>query len=613
MGEVGVANAVLLNEATNFGNPVFSPLAVPNGQRSGGFVAFRAFARRSKAIMPPKKKTVRKRAAKAVRAIEAAAAAKPVLKAIAGSGDYRPTRFARVAGRGDYAETLGHVGKAAGGVVDAGKSLWKGVKSLFGFGDYRTKGPRSNSLMGILNHSKEQYAAPSAAGSSSGAAGPSQAPFNMGALSVQFAGRAPRLSHREFVGSVVSPENPTEFHTTVYRIQPGLQGSQVLFPWGSSVAGCFKQYVLHGMILEFHSTSSEFAADSALGSVMMSTIYDAEASPLATQIEVDNNEYTTSDKPSRSFYHPIECASKETPTTVRYVRKSNSAASTTDSRFDDVGVFQLSTVGLTASAGTVIGELWATYDIELLKAELPDLHVGTTAYATWTNDTPSVPFTGFALSPESSLPITAAGSTVSMPQGYNGNYVAMLYCAINPLASVASWTANVSSPAGSEVTPLNLFTGAGFLSGFGAVASSNNNSLLYAKTFSTIGETTGGNNSFDIQIADSGTTDLSACYWTLLIIPMDNDIVPNSVSSSLAKALAGHGNKQQMAALEQLLLRLGVDGAASAAAGSAPVRQRAASLDEEYAVCGSAAASAGHYVANVLSPPPSLRPPVAKR
>jgi len=46
-----------------------------------------------------------KKVAKAVKKVEAKILSAPVV--VKGSGDYRPTRFARIRGKGDYASTLG--------------------------------------------------------------------------------------------------------------------------------------------------------------------------------------------------------------------------------------------------------------------------------------------------------------------------------------------------------------------------------------------------------------------------------------------------------------------------------------------------------------------------
>lgn len=453
-----------------------------------------------------------KRAAKAV-------ATRAAVKSITGSGDYRPTRFQRVRGRGDYfGDFLGGIGHGVGSLIDGGKSL---ISKITGFGDYRNHGPSSNSLWANVR-------------------GPSEAPFNMGACSVQFAGAAPRVQHREFIMDVVAPANPRAFTTTAFRIQPGLSGQQVLFPWGSSVAKCFQQYKMHGCILEFVSTSSDFSSDSALGEIMMSTQYDANAPALTSVLAVNNNEFTTVQKPSVSFYHPLECASKDSPVTVRYVRSNNTSEDGSDDRLDDVGLFQLSTNGLTASAGTVVGQLWVTYDIEFLKAELPDLHVGTSAAMQWAGTpgssgyvSPLGPSSAQAqLMPGSSLPISRVDyHTLQMPGGYNGNYLLLCCSQLSLVASSGTWS--IAPSFGADITPIELFKSAttnGYGSSFFARGSQ---ATMFAFAFSTIAENEVPAANQIVLNYTSDVTVENAFAWTTFVVPLDNDL--RNVLSTLSK------------------------------------------------------------------------------
>jgi hypothetical protein len=276
-------------------------------------------------------------------------------------------------------------------------------------------------------------------------------------MNVQFGGgTVPRVCHREFIGPVYGSAN---FNTTPYRIQPGLRGVGVLFPWASSVANCFTQYRLRGMILEYKTTSTNYSSQVGLGSVMMSTQYDAEASPLPSQIAVDNNEFTTSDAPSQSFIHPIECASGESAITVRYVQANNSSGGTDDQRFNDVGIFQISTIGQTDSAGLQIGELWASYDIEFLKPALPDVHAGTAFSAAFYSNVSDELFIGANVDQASSYPVKVQDAlNLTLPVGYAGNYlVNWQYLTDFSLGSACSPPLVASS--GSDVTFRKIYPG----------------------------------------------------------------------------------------------------------------------------------------------------------
>jgi hypothetical protein len=461
-----------------------------------------------------------------------------VVTTIKGRGDYRPTSFTRIRGRGDYlGDLLGGVGSKLG---NAAQGMFRDIT---GFGTYRTHGPKLNSISQMVSRAADTSA------QNLGTAGPSENPFVMGAMSVKFAGKAPRIQHREFISDVVVPSSGSSFHTTAYSIQPGLSGPSSLFPWGSSVFGNFENYIMHGLVLEYVTTSSNFSSSSALGSVSMSTVYDAEASPLANIKAVNNNEFTTSAPPSSSFYHPVECNPKVGATNVKYIRKSN-GASGADSRFDDVGLFQISFDGLSAPPGTVIGQLWASYDIEVLKAVLPDLHLGTTA--AW-DFALSAGITDLFLLPTpngaNSLPATVQPSptgntlTVQMPEGYNGSFMVVLAVALADGQSAVGLNVGLNS-SGSDLTDLLLFP-----TGFGThessqftLSSANNAVYLYA--FSTIAESTADNH---FQLFSSATSTTGGARSSLAILPLDNDV--SDSSSFLSKLLKGNPRLAQVAAL----------------------------------------------------------------
>jgi hypothetical protein len=134
------------------------------------------------------------------------------------------------------------------------------------------------------------------------------------------------------------------------------------------MADSFQQYRLHGMELYFESTCSNVSAttNTALGTVMMSTQYEVTLQPQSSSQEILNSEYTTSEKPTENFYHPIECDPKQNAIAVLYTR----IASAPQTSFTDLGNFQVSTEGMQAN-GVQIGKLWCTYDVELIKPTLP--------------------------------------------------------------------------------------------------------------------------------------------------------------------------------------------------------------------------------------------------
>jgi len=501
------------------------PTAVPTGLKSQSSRALSimptSVARKARfaAGTPSTKKIKEARKERKV----AAKVAKAVVTKVTGHGDYRPTSFNRVRGSGDYAESggsIGHtIGRTVGKVADVASTIFKAIT---GFGDYRTKGPRGNSLYrhptGGDLYNQHTF------------------PMKMGAMNVQFAGGPPRVTHRERIASVVAPD-PGTFSTKVYRIQPGITGADSCFPWLSSVASCFQQYQAQGIIFEYVSASTEFAAESALGMVMMSTLYDPSATPLATVAAIDNNEFTTTSKPSRDFIHPIECASDQSTVVTRYVRTTNSANDPDNNRLDDIGVFQVTTNGTTAPKGTVLGEVWVTYDILFLKPALPDLHSGATAlfWGTLTN----LPIESWLLpSPHGSLPVvirTAHDFTaqLQLPLGYNGSFLVFLVVwGDGPLGVDVT----IGDSTGADVTPLGLIraneTGPPYAwtNRLGFRNASGGNASMHLSLWSTIAENEGSNwISIDNMPLQGGSYEV-----TLGVVGIDSDIVTPSSASSTA-------------------------------------------------------------------------------
>jgi len=392
-----------------------------------------------------------KSAAKGVEKKVVAKVAKTVLK---GKGDYIPTKFhptvASLKGKGDYRaviDTAADVAKGIGGAVT-------GLAKIFGFGDYRVKGPRANSL------SKHNNGA---------------IPINnpealmMGNAAVQFGGNnVPNLKHREFVADVV--QLGPDFGTVAYRIQPGIRGRGSIMPWASTVARSFQQWRLRGGVFEYvpQYSSSGFNTG-AMPMVMMSTLYDAGADNLESEEAVNNNEYTTTCTADKSFIHPLECAGPDNTLQLRYVRADNSisATDTADERFDDMGVFQVSISGgdPAVTYPLKIGQLWFSYDMDLLKPRVPDLHEGTswgqTVHFTPFGTPSYQPWAGCSLpvefDPGMGNPQLTGSFTIGLPAGYAGSYLCVV---VRDYNNEYTWSGTESlANVGPDITSLAMLPG----------------------------------------------------------------------------------------------------------------------------------------------------------
>ena len=176
------------------------------------------------------------------------------------------------------------------------------------------------------------------------------------------------VRHREFIGDVITGPD-SGFNITNFSINPGLYET---FPWMSTIAQNFEQYRVNGMVFEFKSTSADAlnSTNTALGTVIMATEYNSDSPAFTTKQQMENHEFANSAKQSCSILHPIECARNLTTISELYTRTGD-VPSGQDLRLYDLGRFGIATVGQ-QGANVNIGELWVTYEIELLKPQLPD-------------------------------------------------------------------------------------------------------------------------------------------------------------------------------------------------------------------------------------------------
>lgn len=249
-------------------------------------------------------------------------------------------------------QTNGEIGAVLGGAAGAflggpagaslgtflGRGAHKMLKSITGFGDYRVN---SNSLM-------------------TGGMSPPQIinSTNKGGFIVR---------HREYLGDITAT---TDFTINAYSINPGLKST---FPWLAQIADSFEQYRMRGLVFEFKSMSSDSilssATSTALGVVVMATEYNVLDGNFQSKSIMENYDFANSGKPSQTLYHPVECAQRMGNPLANMWTRSSPVPSTADARMYDLGLFQLATSGMQAAGGT-IGELWATYEVELYKAKV---------------------------------------------------------------------------------------------------------------------------------------------------------------------------------------------------------------------------------------------------
>jgi hypothetical protein len=117
------------------------------------------------------------------------------------------------------------------------------------------------------------------------------------------------------------------------------------------------------MVFYYKSTSTDYNNS---GTIAVSVNYNATEYKYSSIEQVLNSMFAVASKPSESFAAPVECDPEGMPDGGYYVRHESAVQTTTDLRMSTVGTVQFVTEGLTLPAGTVVGQLWCTYDVELL-------------------------------------------------------------------------------------------------------------------------------------------------------------------------------------------------------------------------------------------------------
>ena len=264
---------------------------------------------------------------------------------VRGHGDYY-VRQPSVRGHGDYLSdawnwTRGAIRSVGGVAEDAAKAAGKIGSLIAGFGDYKVQ---HNSL--IHGNQVPRFSNDT---------------------------RSNLISHREYLGDLIipagTPGTGSPFQRVDFPINPALDGT---FPWLSNLASNYEEYRFVGLLFQFKSNYSDAVVTEGggLGAVILATEYNVTRAPFSNKLDMENHQYATSSKPSLNVVHPIECAVQDNPLAILFTR-SGPVPTGTDPRLYDLGRFSVATQGIPqASADINLGEVWVTYQVELLKPML---------------------------------------------------------------------------------------------------------------------------------------------------------------------------------------------------------------------------------------------------
>lgn len=221
-------------------------------------------------------------------------------------------------------------------------------------------------------------------------------------------GEAVIFNHREYLGDLNSGTGtPTEFQLQQYALNPG---NVNLFPFLCSIACNFQEYEVRGMLVELKSLSSDYAAALSMGSVFMAADYNVYGNTPTTKQQIENMEYASSAKPSRSLIMPIECEAQNNGLVHKNVAIEGEYHGGDKRLYDWCNIY-IGTQGI-PSASTPIAEIWVTYEIALFKPIL-DGNRGHAPLSTW--DAAHFVVSNRIFTPPGSAAITGAGGWSTSP------------------------------------------------------------------------------------------------------------------------------------------------------------------------------------------------------
>lgn len=240
---------------------------------------------------------------------------------------------AHLRGKGDYFSDVGSwLGGKAGHLVG----------SLFGHGDY---GPGNSG--GI--HSGDKPAVNSMV---QGTQVPEVSSSKGGSVSETI-----RIRHREFVGVV---QSSADFASTSFKFQPGLLST---FPWLALIASRYTEWQPLGAVLSYVPRVSPLSTE-ASGAVTLVAQYNVNLPDYTSDADAQNAMYAATGRPMDGLMMGIECDPGQRVTKTLKIR--NGSVGSDPLTLYDLANLQVCVSGC-SSAGTDIGQVYISYEIEFLK------------------------------------------------------------------------------------------------------------------------------------------------------------------------------------------------------------------------------------------------------
>jgi hypothetical protein len=253
------------------------------------------------------------------------------------------------------------------------------------------------------------------------------------------------------------------------------------------MAGNFQEWEPLGIIVELKTLSSNITAGLGMGAMFCCTQYNVSQPPPQNKIYLENSEYASSNKPSSSVIHAVECARQNDTLTHLYVA-ADSQYNGADPLLYDLGNLYIGSYGIPVQS-TAIAEIWVTYEVGLYKPILsPTFGLVDSEHYTFSNVSNSAPYASLAPAQNSTGLVTAASDNQNITLTFP-NRLARYFLCFNWKMSGSAFT----PPYGGVIVLIEqncgnvqIFSNASGTSN-SARASFNNNSTLNTNNDSSVG------------------------------------------------------------------------------------------------------------------------------
>lgn len=168
-----------------------------------------------------------------------------------------------------------------------------------------------------------------------------------------------RVRHSEYIVDIRSGAAAFTIVQNL-RINPGWQ---MTFPWLAQLASNYTSYYVHGMVFEFRSLSGDVTTASNQGYICMAINPNTTAQVYNSKQQMENSEQSISGRPSQSFILPVECVPASGNPTLIIEDVALSASQPVN--MYDLGSLVVA-VGGNPTADVILGELYVTFDVELI-------------------------------------------------------------------------------------------------------------------------------------------------------------------------------------------------------------------------------------------------------